>query len=105
MTWTLQVVQSLPTTSNEIILPWNFTSDEVIFYIAPSIPISSKYIHAGWLKQSIIISGLSFKVTREFKRLPLGGSYLQFNNSYQYELSFKCFQYLGQLEIIAYENI
>lgn len=105
MAWILQVVQSLPISSNEILLPWDFTSNEVLLYIAPTLPIAPKYIHAGWLKQLILIDGLLVKATREFKRLPLGYSYLELNNSNQYELSFKCFDYLGQLDMIAYENI
>lgn len=105
MVWTLQVVASLPITTDDILLPWTFTSTEVALIINPTVPLPSKYIHGGWLKQLVSFPDFPKSLARKFLRMPLGYSFLEFNNSYPYELSFKCFQYLGQLEIIAYENI
>lgn len=102
-TWNLQLLAMLPITNNELLLPWNFTAAEVVLVINPVVSNSSNHVHAGWIRQQILLPGIPQPVNRSFQRVALGYSYFKIDNTYPYEIYFKCFTYLGDLELQAYE--
>lgn len=105
MAWTGVYFQSLPVTSNVILIPHLFTSDAVIFIVNQVPTQPDKYFHSGWLRQVIEITGFPELITRSFQRLPMNSSILLLDNTTPYQLEFKCFTYLGELLIQAYEDL
>lgn len=103
--WTLQLVAMLPITNNEFLLPWDFTAEEIVLVINPTVPKPSNHVHAGWIRQEILLPNIPQPVNRSFQRVALGYSYFKMDNTYSYEIFFKCFTYLGILELQAYEYI